>query len=187
MKPTISIVILLCAFVVMAQALPLPVDNKFVGSAACKACHNTAKTGKQFAAWETSSHAKAFKTLQTEAADKIAAKKGIKGKAADAVECQKCHVTGMLEKAPLFDAKFSKEEGVGCEECHGAGSAYKTLHAKKENLDKAKAAGMRIASVADGSAEKHCKTCHNDKSPTFKSFKFKEMWAKIAHPLPTGK
>jgi hypothetical protein len=184
MKHTIAIIVVLCAFVARANAFPFPADNKFVGTSACKPCHNADKTGKQYAAWEKTGHAKAFKTLQTPEADKIAAKKGIKGKAADAAECQKCHVTGMLDKAPQYDAKFSKDEGVGCEECHGAGSAYKALHAKKENLDKAKAAGMVTLKAADGSAEKQCKTCHNEKSPTYKAFKFKDMWAKIAHPLP---
>ena len=29
-----------------------------------------------------------------------------------------------------------------------------------------------------------CKTCHNEKSPTFKGFNYAEMNAKIAHPNP---
>lgn len=177
-----------CAVFVLATGFAGPegTDNKYVGTSACKACHNMDKTGKQFAAWEKSAHAGAFKTLTTPAADKIAKDKGLSTKAAESKECLTCHVSGMNVKGAQFDAKFKQEDGVGCEACHGAGSGFKSLHAKKENLDKAKAAGMELPSVADGSAEKLCKSCHNDKSPTNKAFNFKESWKKIAHPLPKG-
>ncbi len=33
--------------------------------------------------------------------------------------------------------------------------------------------------------EKVCKQCHNEESPTFKEFNFKEYVAKIAHDDPT--
>jgi hypothetical protein len=161
-----------------------PAGSKYIGSNQCKACHNMPKTGKQYAAWESSAHANAFKTLQTPAADKIAAEKGHKTKAAETAECLTCHVTGHDVKGAQFDAKFAKTEGVGCEACHGAGEGYKTKHAKKETLKDAIAAGLELPKVADGSAEKQCKTCHNEKSPTYKGFKFQEYWKKIAHPLP---
>jgi hypothetical protein len=32
--------------------------------------------------------------------------------------------------------------------------------------------------------EKTCVKCHNSESPLFKSFVYKDMWAKIAHPVP---
>jgi hypothetical protein len=182
MKKSIAfIALLLSCSVLTAFALYEAAGNKYVGSSACKACHNTDKTGKQFAIWEKTAHANAYKTLLKPEADKIA-----KGKAVENKECLSCHVAGMSEKGAEFDAKFAKEEGVGCEECDGAGSGYKTLHMKKENIDKAKAAGMKLPQVADGSAEKQCKTCHNEKSPTHKAFKFQEFWKKIAHPLPKG-
>jgi hypothetical protein len=180
MKQTFTLTaLLLCCSVVTAFALYSSAANSYVGTGACKGCHNTDKTGKQYAIWEKTAHAKAFKTLQTAEADKIA-----KGKAAEKKECLACHVTGKNESAPVYAASFKNDEGVGCEECHGAGSGFKTLHMKKENLEKAKAAGMLLPKVADGSAEKQCKTCHNAKSPTFKAFKFAEQWKKIAHPLP---
>ena len=83
--------------------------------------------------------------------------------------------------ATNVDAGFKKEEGVTCEACHGAASAYKMIHSKPENLEKAKAAGLVLPSKTDA---KMCETCHNDKSPTFKGFKMAEMWGKIAHQLP---
>jgi len=47
-----------------------------------------------------------------------------------------------------------------------------------KDLAAAKAAGLVIPD------EKTCTTCHNSESPTFKSFDFKTMWPKIAHPNP---
>ena len=32
--------------------------------------------------------------------------------------------------------------------------------------------------------EQLCVTCHNEESPAFKGFNFKEMWAKIEHSVP---
>ncbi len=169
----------LCAFTLTPADSP-----QYVGAKSCKGCHNTDKGGKVYAKWESSAHASAFKTLQTPAADKIAADKGFKTKAAETPECLSCHVTGMMEKAAKFDAKFDKAEGVGCESCHGAASLFKTKHNKPEQLEEAKKLGLELPKVADGSAEKHCKQCHNEKSPTYKAFKMKEMWAKIEHGLP---
>ncbi|MCJ7713750.1 cytochrome C554, partial [Candidatus Bathyarchaeota archaeon] len=32
--------------------------------------------------------------------------------------------------------------------------------------------------------EELCVRCHNEESPSFKEFNFKEMWAKIEHSVP---
>jgi hypothetical protein len=185
-----SAIILLALFVftaLSAYSLIAPGDaNKYVGLNTCKTCHKGEKVGNQMAKWESSAHAGAFKALQKPEADKIATDKGFTTKAAETPECLGCHVTGQAVKDAQFDAKFAKEDGVGCESCHGAGSAYKMLHMKKENLEKAVGAGMMLPKVDDGSAEKVCVTCHNEKSPTFKSFDFKAYWSKIAHPIPKG-
>ncbi|MFQ5752663.1 MAG: multiheme c-type cytochrome [bacterium] len=83
--------------------------------------------------------------------------------------------------AKLKGPKFKVEDGVGCESCHGPGSAYKgrkvmqDLYAGK--LDKAKY-GLVLPT------EKTCVQCHNEESPAYKEFKFKEMVAKIAHSVP---
>ena len=68
-------------------------------------------------------------------------------------------------------------EGVSCESCHGAGSAYKTATIMKDKA-KAIAAGLIIPD------EKLCRKCHNPESPTYKEFNFKTFSAKIAHPNP---
>jgi len=156
---------------------------KYVGVSSCKTCHKTKKSGEQYKIWAASKHAKAYETLKGEAAAKIAQEKGLKVPAYEAPECLQCHVTAFgVDKAQL-GPKFKMEDGVQCETCHGPGSAYKKMKIMKDRA-KAIANGMYDIKVADGSAEKTCRSCHNEKSPTYKEFNFKERWAKIAHPVP---
>ena len=156
---------------------------KYVGVDGCKKCHKTTKQGKQFPIWEESQHSKAFETLKGEKAVAIAKEKGLKVAAHEAPECLKCHATGYDAPAEMKSARFAVEAGVQCESCHGPGSMYKKKTVMKDR-DASIAAGMTAIFVADGSAEKQCVSCHNEESPTFKPFAFKEMWEKIAHPVP---
>ncbi len=153
---------------------------KYVGAKKCGMCHKS-KTGDQYGIWKKSAHAKAYKTLLTAEADKIAKEKGL-GKAAEAKECLGCHVTGHNDASAVFDKRFKIESGVQCETCHGAGSKYKSKKTMK-NHEKAVSKGLATYKN-DAAIEAKCKTCHNKKSPSFKEFDFKKMWAKIAHPLP---
>jgi len=158
------------------KALP----HKYIGVKACGLCHKTEKQGKQLGIWEASKHSKAYKTLESEEAQKIAKEKGLKKPANESPECLKCHVTGYGQDASLFEPKFDMKDGVQCEACHGPGSDYKTMAVMKDRA-KAVAAGLIIGD------EKLCKTCHNEESPTFnkeKGFDYKEMFALIAHPVP---
>lgn len=156
--------------------------NQYVGVKTCSMCHKKPEQGEQLKIWEASAHSKAYQTLQTAEADKIAKEKGIKGKAVEAAECLTCHVTAFDADKALIGKRFKVEDGVQCETCHGAGSEYKS---KKIMEDHAKAVAAGMTDYKDEAAiEAHCRTCHNDKSPTFKGFKFKEMWAKIKHPIP---
>lgn len=179
MKHAFTFLVLALA-VTTVSALTFSGGNEFIGSKNCKACHSNAKMGgTAYKTWEKTAHAKAFDALKTAEADKIATDKGFSTKAAETKECLSCHVTGMNVADAAFDKKFDNTEGVGCESCHGAASAYKSKHAK--DVDGAKKLGMTSINVADGSAEAQCKTCHNEKSPTFKGFNFEESWKKIAH------
>ena len=153
---------------IFAVTLSVNAQHKYVGAKMCKACHQSEKQGKQFDIWQKSAHAKAFETLKSADAEKI--KKG----AAESPECLGCH-------AITADAKLTPD-GVQCELCHGAGSDYKNMAIMK---DKAKAIAAGLSDFKDEAAmEKVCKGCHNEKSPTKKEFKFKEMWAKIKHSIP---
>jgi hypothetical protein len=154
----------------------LNAQNKYVGVKMCKVCHQSEKQGKQFDVWQKSKHAEAMKTLSTDAANVIAKAKGLEKPAAESPECLECH-------AITSDAKLTPD-GVQCESCHGAGSAYKNMAVMK---DKAKAIKAGLTEFKDEAAiEKKCITCHNEKSHSFKEFKFKEMWAKIKHTIPKG-
>ena len=100
--------------------------SKYVGVKTCGMCHKKESVGQQLKIWQESKHAQAYKTLQTEEADKIAKDKGFKTKAADTPECLKCHVSGYDVDASLLGSKFKIEDGVQCETCHGPGSDYKS-------------------------------------------------------------
>jgi len=175
----------LMLFVVMAFLLisfNAFAENKYVGTKMCAACHVSEKQGKQFDIWKSSKHAEAYKTLLTEKADKTAKEKGFKTKAAETPECLECHVVTADEK--LFEKSFDVKDGVQCERCHGPGSAYKSIKVMKDEA-KAVAAGLKLWKD-DAEIEAMCRTCHNDKSPFYKEFKFKEYWEKIKHKVPKG-
>jgi hypothetical protein len=165
-------------FLIIFLVVPflLNAQNKYVGVKMCKACHQSEKQGKQFDIWQKSKHAQAMKTLSSDTAQAIAKAKGLKKSAAESKECLECH-------AITADAKLTPD-GVQCETCHGAGSAYKNMAVMK---DKAKAFKAGLTEFKDQEAiEKLCRSCHNEKSPTNKEFNFKEMWPKIKHLIPKG-
>ncbi|MGE5178983.1 MAG: multiheme c-type cytochrome [Bacteroidota bacterium] len=165
-----------------AAAAPAPAKHQYVGDKKCKMCHNSEKGGAQFTKWSESKHAKAFETLAGDKAKEIAKAKGIADPQKDA-QCLSCHQTGYGEAADQFGAAFVATDGVQCESCHGAGGDYikmKTMAGIRDKSLKAEDYGL-IMPTEDG-----CKKCHNDKSPTFKSFDFKEYSEKIAHKIPEG-
>jgi hypothetical protein len=152
----------------------------FVGVGKCKTCHKTDSQGNQYGIWMESRHAKAYETLGGDKAKAIAKEKGI-ADPQKADECLKCHVTAHGVAADMLGSKYAAEDGVGCESCHGGGADYykkKTMVAVLTGEIEAKSVGLVLPD------EKVCTTCHNSESPTFDSFDFKEMAAKIAHPIP---
>ena len=154
----------------------------FVGTKTCGMCHKKDKEGNQLKVWEESKHAQAYTVLASDEAKKIAKEKGIADPQKDEA-CLKCHTSGYAEGA-MVDKKFSIEDGVQCETCHGAGSEYKSMKIMKDHAA-AVAAGMKDYSV-EGSVKAQCETCHNDKSPTFKGFNFEEKIKEISHMIPKG-
>ena len=176
-------VILFAAPIILAQET----QHAFVGAETCGMCHKTEKQGKQLDIWKASPHAKAFETLKTEKADKIAAEKGFTTKAAETEACLKCHVTGYNVDASLKGSKFKMEDGVQCETCHGAGADYKSLKIMKDKklaMDN----GLKFYSTEEERVAL-CKGCHNSDSPTFDAAKtdFAAMWEKIKHTIPGSK
>ena len=183
---TYLILILVMAFTVNAVAQ----DAKYVGAAKCKACHGK-KTGDQYGIWEKGPHANAIKSLSSEEALKYAKENNIADPAKDA-KCLNCHSTKSMVDAKMLDpkTKLTAEEGVSCESCHGPGSEYKSAKIMSKKAYAADFAAAHKASMDAGlimPTEKVCVTCHNDKNPFHKEFKYKEMAAKIAHPNPNRK
>jgi hypothetical protein len=124
-----------------------PSNLTFIGNNDCAVCHS-----KIFKHWEKTSHASAYETL-------------LKVEHEHDPECIECHTTG-LSYFTGFETIDSTPglKGVGCESCHGPGSAHKETQSKDYGK-----ADVEI-----------CKSCHEDEhSP---GFKFKEYWQKIIHP-----
>lgn len=164
------------------KAAGMATDFEFVGVKKCKLCHRAEKSGAQYKVWEDSQHAKAYETLGTEAAKKVAAEQDIDDPQS-APACLKCHVTAFPVMDDLENARITLEEGVSCETCHGAGSEYW----KKKTMEQVFSGEIEASSVGLITPDKEtCVRCHNDESPTFKGFEFEEAWAQIAHPYPEG-
>lgn len=168
---------------VFVPALLLAQDKaqtfSFIGVDACAPCHKTEKQGKQVEIWKNSQHSKAYITLQSEEANKIATEKGHGRPAIEVEDCLKCHVSGYNVGAEFLEKKFNIADGVQCETCHGPGSEYKPMKVMK-NREEAIKKGLMV----HDDVEKYCVTCHNEESPTFKGFNFEEYWAKIKHDIP---
>ena len=169
--------LVLPALVHGADEAPKP---QYIGSMTCaKICHKTKKQGVQLRLWQESAHAKAWETLAGEKALAIAKKMGIDDPQ-KSDQCVKCHTTAHGVSAELLGKKFSHEEGVGCEACHGPGSLYKKRSVMKSR-EKSVAMGLLLPD------EKTCLTCHNEESPTYKPFNYDERWSAIVHPKPEAK
>jgi len=178
-KVLISVSLLAMGIILLGTAAVALAGHEIVGAPKCKMCHK-AKTGDQWGIWLKSKHAKAFETLATEEAKKVAAEKGL-GDPQKEAACLKCHTTqGFLGEKVVVSAKgkYEASEGIGCEACHGPGSDY-----KKKSVMVDKEASVAAGLVIDKTAE-HCAKCHNEESPTFKEFNFEKRWAEIAHPVP---
>jgi hypothetical protein len=160
------------------EKTPVKAEHKYVGAAKCKMCHNSPAKGEQFKKWTDSKHSKAFETLASPAALEVGKKLSI-DKPQESDKCLGCHVTGFSAPATVKAATFAQTEGVGCEACHGPGSDYMAMKVMKDK-PAALAAGLNIPN------EKTCIGCHNDKSPTYKTFVFADFLKQIAHPIPKG-
>ncbi len=175
---------ILSTMLVILLGIPstLTAQHKYVGVKLCKTCHRTKKQGEQMAIWQKSTHAGAYATLESVEAQKIAKEKGLLKAPVESPECLKCHAPQHDADPKLIAKTFNLKDGVQCEVCHGPGSDYKSLKVMKDR-EKALAAGLILAS----GKSTMCETCHNEESPQFEGFAYKEMWQKIIHPVPAAK
>lgn len=156
----------------LTVSTPALADAQYVGSDKCKKCHF-----KEYKSWKETKKYETFEVLMPGKAADVKAKHGLdasKDYTRDE-SCIKCHVTGYGHEGgyampPEGDEKAAKKAkklaGVGCESCHGPGSAYIDLHeeilkSKREyTRDEMYAAGMwKIEATV-------CTSCHNEENPT---------------------
>jgi len=195
MRHLITLLLLVILSVCFAQ----DASPEYIGNKKCKMCHNKAEKGAQYKAWEESAHSGAFETLKTPEAQAITKEKGLTTSPDQSPECVVCHTTGFGEGGyeikddafwsqvtdkgkPTKDVKrMAQLQSVGCETCHGAGSQYKSKSVMQA-ITAGEQDGATVGLLTPG--ENTCKDCHNEKSPTYKPFDYKERSAKIAHPYP---
>jgi hypothetical protein len=158
---------------VRGERLP---QHSYVGSQVCRECHLPRGGGGQSVHWMQSAHARAYWELKTDWARFLASirdeYRDIEDPSAE-WRCLKCHVTGAQDRVARPAESFRPEEGVGCEACHGPGSAYvdPAIMADREAF---LAHGGRIPDEAT------CRTCHEDDR-----FDFEERLPRVVHPRPT--
>lgn len=162
-------------------SLPVPVAPqpvagdapRHVGVGACAPCHRGPSMGHQFSRWRLSAHARSYAALATPAALAIAREAGVEGEPAQSPHCLPCHTTGPSEGTGGFAETFSVADGVGCEACHGPGSAY-MAEAIMRDPPAARAAGLRVVSAET------CRPCHDHGHGA--AFDVEAALEAIAHP-----
>ncbi|HWO56771.1 MAG TPA: multiheme c-type cytochrome [bacterium] len=158
MRSVLLVVALLLASATFAQAGDPPgksdtlkwaeTHNSYVGTNSCKMCHKF-----QYDSWAKTKHANAWAALKPEEQAKP--------------ECAECHMVGKTKSdSAIVD--------VGCEACHGPGSAYKNMKTMK---DPALASAAGLLPVTEAT----CVRCHNARSPQFKGFDYAKALAAGIH------
>ena len=158
---------------------------KYGGVKLCQSCHKTRKIGRQYQIWKKGPHAKAYETLGSDQAKKIAKSLDIEEPQKHS-KCIECHVTAFKVGPERLARDFTMKNGVGCEACHGPGEIYAT-----SRMMQAVASGMQDPTeigLITKTPEELCITCHNDRSPTYdKPFTYQQGIKDIAHLRPSKK
>jgi hypothetical protein len=149
------------------------IHPRYVGSHACKECHFRGEHGGEYLQWITSRHAGAYWRLATDWAQQLASLRPAYEDVTNPItddRCLLCHVTAAQDPDALLAEGFRKEEGVGCETCHGPGSLY-----MDENVMNDRAQFLARSGIIPD--EKTCSKCHRNAQ----RFDFKTWWPKINH------
>ncbi len=154
------------------------VQGQYIGSVRCRACHFP-----EAKSWQQTKMAGVFELLKPGvAAESKKAKKLDPNKdyTHDA-QCLGCHTTG-YGKPGGFESieKTPGMAGVQCEACHGAGGNYTKPNLMSIQNKEFKRAEVVKAGLVLPDANT-CQTCHNPKSPFYKSFDFKTRQAHGVH------
>lgn len=131
----------------------------YMGSASCRICHTSPDGDGPFEHWASSGHREAWVTLTKEEARALAASREDYRDVTDPSldqRCLMCHVTAAQNPEARWQSGVSgRDEGVGCEACHGPGSAYATL----ENMSNPEAFLANGGKIPDALT---CRNCHRD-------------------------
>jgi hypothetical protein len=140
----------------------------FVGSVGCKSssCHGGAGPKRnQYITWkEKDFHTKAFAVLLNSRSERIAESLGIPA-AQTSARCTVCHSPSQSVAPSRLTATAHPDEGVSCENCHGAASGWLRGHTRPDwSYATRVAAGMRDLRGAYLRATA-CVACHQNLAP----------------------
>ena len=148
---------------------------QYTGSASCAQCHAAA-----YEQWQQSAHARASRGLRSEMGVMMGMQEDMNviGGPVKNGNCLGCHATAHETPAATRAAGFRmREEGVGCEKCHGPGGEH--LQAMR---DRQPMAALGLKQQPD---EASCMACHRRKRShdglRRPPFAYPEAWAQIAH------
>lgn len=160
--------------------------NQYVGAEKCKNCHAAASKGDPYGQWMKTKHAKAFATLASDEAKKVAKEKGVADPQKDKA-CLQCHVTAFDAPAAMKGKKFDPALGVQCETCHGPSGKHVKARMDAEDQPEDKVLELPKGEHTETPTPATCIKCHNEKSPSYKPFDFKKFVKEIVHLDPRRK
>jgi hypothetical protein len=151
-----------------AAELPQQADDKHLGVATCASstCHGSVKAlektrvlQNEYVIWSRQdAHSRGMKTLRNEASQRIAFNLGLAEPAHQAKVCMDCHLDNPEPAAQ--GRKFTYNDGIGCEACHGGAENWLKSHTNKDrSVEENIAAGMYPTHEPKARAEL-CLSCH---------------------------
>jgi len=185
------------SFIITVSETLLDQTPKYEGYKICDRCHH-----EEVLSWLETSKAEAFISLLPGERRDAKIKAGLdpdKDYTTDP-ECLSCHTTGYKKEGGFVNLeKTPNMAGVGCEGCHGPGSAFTKVMKRKYSFSHDEVDGLGLIRYTD---QKHsmgmdqymysprkmrlCKErCHNKRSPTYKplSGPLKEQVEKGGHKV----
>ena len=174
MKHLIRMLTVAAVFSFLVHTVTAQDTYKYIGVQRCSMCHKGKAKGEVYEIWKQTKHSTAYTTLLSEQSKEIAKKQGIEGPPEKEAKCLECHVTGFGEDPVKFMKSHKIEDGITCEACHGAGSAYQKITIMRDKQ-------QFLANGGKVPTEKDCKVCHNEKSPTYKAFSWAKDYKTIEH------
>ena len=152
----------------------------YVGTEACRECHDGGKLGRQYSIWRTTKHSQAYAALWMPESREIARLSGVPGEPQESPLCLGCHSTAADAEGWQLDEQFRPEDGLQCERCHGPGSAHVDAERAGRHSPPEKWTQEEIETL--------CMICHLEKGShtavlDVKKYVLEEAWKTIAHPM----